>query len=613
MSPKCYSYIRFSTPEQQKGDSNRRQLKMSEDYAKEHGLELDSSMQDEGLSAFKGKHRTKGKLGDFLALVKAGKIPKDSTLIVENLDRLSREEVLDAFDHFRDIIKAGIKIVTLCDRMEYTRESLSANIGQLMISLTIMSRAHEESAIKAKRMKSAWSGKRERIAHHKITARGPEWLTLSEDKTHFIPIPERVEIIRRIFREKLNGKSTRTIAYELNQQTAWIPVGLRQKNGPGGWRDSYIQKILRSRAVIGEFQPHQMTESEGRKPAGEPIPDYFPAIVPQDLFYKVQKRFDENKEKAGNGGGRNSKVCNLFAYLSKCGYCGQPMNFISKGPSSNGHYLLCDTARRGNRQADKQGIASCKRRYVRYGEFEELILTYCKGLNPGDLLPGNEERESTLNIMKGQLLTAQGKAKEAASKVDNLGDTIATTASAAVRQTLEKKLAEALEQQSTHEAEARQLSQEIDRQSHAHDDTGAQLESLRELLSYLKESNGDELIDVRRRLREALRGLIDKIEVYPVGRIPVTEERIKGGIKAILDVHPDTSAEELEQMETWLRARIENRDLRQYTIHFKGGSMRTIVPATSQKLVLDLDLENRKLKHIFKDIDGVTQTRELVP
>jgi len=250
MTPKCYSYIRFSTPEQQKGDSLRRQLKLSENYAKEHGLELDP-MRDLGLSAFKGEHRTKGALGRFLALVKSGKIPKGSTLIVESLDRLSREQVFDALDQFRDIIRAGIRIVTLADHMEYTQESINANIGQLMFSLTIMSRAYEESLTKAKRLKEAWSGKRENIAKKKLTARAPAWLRLNKSRTAFEPIPERVEVINRIFRDKLAGKGTRTIVYELNQQAAWLPDCQKQSSKTPEWRESYVQKILRSTAVIG--------------------------------------------------------------------------------------------------------------------------------------------------------------------------------------------------------------------------------------------------------------------------------------------------------------------------------------------------------------------------
>ena len=40
--PKAYSYIRFSTPEQEKGDSHRPQEKEAEDYAKKYGLTLDA-------------------------------------------------------------------------------------------------------------------------------------------------------------------------------------------------------------------------------------------------------------------------------------------------------------------------------------------------------------------------------------------------------------------------------------------------------------------------------------------------------------------------------------------------------------------------------------------
>jgi DNA invertase Pin-like site-specific DNA recombinase len=41
-------------------------------------------------------HKSKGALGQFLKLVEQGCIAKGSTLLVENMDRLSREQVLDA-------------------------------------------------------------------------------------------------------------------------------------------------------------------------------------------------------------------------------------------------------------------------------------------------------------------------------------------------------------------------------------------------------------------------------------------------------------------------------------------------------------------------------------
>lgn len=583
MTPKCYSYIRFSTPEQIKGDSLRRQLKMSEDYAREKGLELDQSMRDLGVSAFKGLQRTKGALGRFLVLVKDGKIPKGSTLIVESLDRLSRQQIQPALRQFLEITGAGIRIVTLTDRMEYDEQS---DVGQLIISLTIMSRANEESAIKAKRLKSAWDGKRDAIAYKKMTARAPAWLTLSNDKAQFSPIPERTEIINRIYRERLTGLGSELIARGLNLQQAWTPKS--------GWRKSYVEKILHSSAVIGEYQPHQMIDSK-RVPIGDSISDYYPKVVAEDLYFAVRQQMEQRASLSrGNGGGRTGAINNLFGHIAKCGYCGGAMALLNKG-KLNYRYLVCDTARRG--------MPGCKRHFLRYDEFEELVLTYCKGLNPADLLPGHEEQETALKVLQGQLLTVQGKGSQAAAKVDNLSDTIATTNSAIVRQTLEKKLDEALKEQTEHEAEAKQLSKEIKRQSTTNEVTGTQLASMRELLTFLQERKGEELIEVRRRLREELRGLIERIDVYPVGRILMTPERTEHAVKEIIDSFPDVD-------ENWFRTRfesmIDNKNLRRFAIYFKGGSIREIVPATDEKLMMEFDREGGRVLSLSEGVDGKT-------
>src|SRR5437588_5588757 len=85
---KAYSYIRFSTPEQLKGDSLRRQTAMAADYCGRHGLTLDAelTMQDLGVSAYRGKNLDgTGKLGLFLDAVKAGDVAQGSVLLLEAL------------------------------------------------------------------------------------------------------------------------------------------------------------------------------------------------------------------------------------------------------------------------------------------------------------------------------------------------------------------------------------------------------------------------------------------------------------------------------------------------------------------------------------------------
>ena len=106
--PTAYSYVRFSTPEQRKGDSLRRQIELSQRYAKDHGLTLDDTFSDEGVSFYRGRNAKEGALGAFIKAAETGRVKKGSCLLVENLDRLSREAPLDAIDQLRRILSLGI-------------------------------------------------------------------------------------------------------------------------------------------------------------------------------------------------------------------------------------------------------------------------------------------------------------------------------------------------------------------------------------------------------------------------------------------------------------------------------------------------------------------------
>src|SRR4051794_29948517 len=111
---RAYSYVRFSTPEQMSGDSLRRQTELTKSYCDRNSLLLDTStMHDLGVSAFKGDNAETGKLSAFLQAIKSGKVARGSKLIVENLDRLTRNEIGEALSLFISILKSGITIITL--------------------------------------------------------------------------------------------------------------------------------------------------------------------------------------------------------------------------------------------------------------------------------------------------------------------------------------------------------------------------------------------------------------------------------------------------------------------------------------------------------------------
>src|SRR5689334_22473315 len=120
----AYSYLRYSSPEQGDGDSIRRQIAGAEAWCKRNKVALDTGkrMEDRGRSAFKGKHRTTGALAQFLGEVEAGRIERGSVLLIENLDRLSRENPWDAVPLLCSLVNAGVSVVTLSpSEMVYER------------------------------------------------------------------------------------------------------------------------------------------------------------------------------------------------------------------------------------------------------------------------------------------------------------------------------------------------------------------------------------------------------------------------------------------------------------------------------------------------------------
>lgn len=363
----AYSYIRFSTPEQRKGDSLKRQIDLSHQYASEHGLILDDTLmlRDEGVSAFDSSNVDSGALGAFLKKVESKDVQPGSYLLVESLDRLSRANVFDALHLLSSIIRKGITVVTLCDEMEYSIASLSSAIGpqNLMFSIMIMGRAHEESLMKSKRLKSAWQAKRDQSSTKKITRICPAWLTLNKDTNTFDFIENNVSIVVRIFDMASTGHGSYSIMTRLNKE------GIPPFGKANGWHKSYIEKILAGRAVLGEFQPHRI-DGKKRIPSGDLIDDYFPQIVSNELWNLVYTKRQQRKNKGGRSG---IKVSNLFSGMVKCGVCESNLEFENKGTGpKGGEYLICSSSRRS---------LSCTQKRVRYDRFESTLLACLKELD----------------------------------------------------------------------------------------------------------------------------------------------------------------------------------------------------------------------------------------
>jgi DNA invertase Pin-like site-specific DNA recombinase len=384
--PRAYSYVRMSTPEQLKGHSKQRQLESSAAYATAHGLDLvEGGLEDLGVSAFKGDNISTGALGGFLDAVEQRLVPAGSYLLVESLDRITRQEIVEALTLFLRIIKAGINLVTLQDNRVYRADQV--DFQDLIISLTIMSRAHEESQLKSQRVGAAWANKRVRAEtkSQPQTKWCPAWLRLSNDRSRYEIVLARADVIRSIFEESVAGIGIFKISKRLNERR----VPLMGKSN--GWHPSYVAKILSNRAVIGEYQPHKLVGGK-RKPVSDPIKDYFPRVIDDDLFYRAQQSRSERR--ISGRGRKGTYLTNLFSGLATCAYCRSPMKFENKGPPpKGGTFLVCEASKRG---------MGCVTTGWRYEQFESSFLAFVEQIDLGErtyvLADGSKVPSQTFRI-----------------------------------------------------------------------------------------------------------------------------------------------------------------------------------------------------------------------
>jgi len=488
----AYSYLRFSTPDQMKGDSFRRQSELAQEYADKHDLELDTELifHDLGKSAFRGANAVDGALGKFIEAVDAGTVPKGSVLLVENLDRLSRDKIMPALNRFSDLLSKGIIVVTLADGKSYDADSLN-NLPDLMLSLLVMARAHEESEMKSKRGKAAWKNKRKRAAEGQIlTAQCPAWLQVKNGK--FVVLPERAAVIKRIYDMALQGHGSMGITSKLNETKT--PTFGKSKS----WHHSYVRKILSTSAVIGIFQPaHEVFVGGKRKQEadGEPIEGYFPPVIDKAMFYRVKK------SKPGVSGRKGKSPSNVLAGLVRCAKCDGAMHYCGKG-SNRPSYLVCDNARR------KGG---CDALQVRFTTVLKHVLDRVD--LPTPWLLGQKETDKQKQWAHDKLEEIEAKIAEIEARNANIVANLELAPSRA----LAEKLAQNEKTISTFETWIENLTnrlQDLGQNGHQWEETRAAVEEFNRVMTG---DDQEKIGAIRIRLNASLKKLIERLEVGPDG------------------------------------------------------------------------------------------------
>jgi DNA invertase Pin-like site-specific DNA recombinase len=421
--PKAFSYVRFSTPEQAKGRSYERQIELAQAYARDHDLDLaETTYKDLGVSALRLKNAQTGALRAFLKAVENGEIPSGSFLLVESLDRITRSSILEAQALFSLIINGGITIVTLLDRKAYSRESITANPTDLIISIVIMMRGNEESTTKARRVADAYERKRKEAAAGTATVpfnTPPAWLTWDAAKRAYVVTPERATVLRSIFKKAGTGWGQHRITQWLNERET--PTWGKAER----WRRSYVRAVLTNSAVVGTFTPHQkLPDANGkrsRKPL-DPIEGYFPAVVDRELFERVAHRL-----RATGARGRNATTApvSIFAGVIKCAHCGGAVTRVVK--EGKYAYLVCSKA---------SSLGECKYQAVRYEDVEKAFLRNARVIIR-DAPRGPETEE-----LEGEIANLDNVVSVIADEARDLADELIQEKSAVVRARLREKEAE---------------------------------------------------------------------------------------------------------------------------------------------------------------------------
>ncbi|SFB97058.1 Resolvase, N terminal domain [Polaromonas sp. OV174] len=492
-----YSYMRFSDPRQAAGHSGERQRAYAARWAEEHGLQLDDSLslKDEGLSAYHQQHIKSGALGVFLAAVDAGRVPVGSVLIVEGLDRLSRAEPIQAQAQLAQIVNAGITVVTASDGKTYSREHLKANPMDLVYSLLVMIRAHEESDTKSKRVLASIRRQCEGWMAGTYTGlirngKDPAWLELVDGKWQIVP--SRVEAVHAGLDLYRRGHGASSIVRELH--TRGLSLTGR---GPQALQ---IYRLIHQRALIGEKELLLAGEQYN-------LPGYYPALL-------TPAEWSELQAVAGGRGRRTAKgpVPHIITgmRITLCGYCGRALcgqnigtrNRLPGGRIQDGHRRLHCTSKAYGDGCPVAGSTSV-------APIERALMSYCSDIVNLQALYGADRAAAP----RARLATARERVADLTEKLERLTDAMLASAGS-VPATFAKRARELEAEQQIQQAEIVAAERDLAASARTHL-TGAD-----EIWRKLSEGVEAQDTDSRLQTRQLVADTFERIVIYHKGVRP---------------------------------------------------------------------------------------------
>mgnify|MGYP004526068225 FL=1 len=360
-------YARYSS-DSQREESIEGQLRECREYAERNDMTVVGTYIYRALSA-KTADRP-----EFQHMIKDSAKEMFEIVLVWKLDRFFRDRYDSA--HYKHILKKnGVKVVS-------AKEHISEGPEGIILEAMLEGYAEFYSAELSEKIHR---GQKENALKGKNNGGGVPLGYLLDKKAQKLVIdPVTAPLVVEIFERYADGKTVRSIVEDFNAR------GLRTKKGQPFNINSF-SSLLKNRKYIGEYQYQDVI-----------IPGGVPAILSDDLFYRVQARLEKNKRAPATA---KADVDYLLTTKLFCGLC-ERMMIGESGTSHTGdkhYYYKCAGAKRKK---------DCKRKAVRKHWIERaaVLVTVQRVLQDDEIsriaeaiVALQEKEDTSLPAMRQQL------------------------------------------------------------------------------------------------------------------------------------------------------------------------------------------------------------------
>lgn len=309
------AYCRVSTDSDEQATSYEAQVEHYTEYIQKNPeWEFAGIYADDGISGTNTKNRE-----EFNRMIEECEAGNIDMIITKSISRFARN-TLDCLKYIRQLKEKNIPVF-------FEKEAINTMDSKGEVLLTIMaSLAQQESQSLSQNVKL---GLQFRYQNGQVQVNHNHFLGYTKDEEGNLVIdPEQAKVVKRIYREYLEGYSMDKIAKGLEED------GILTGAGKTKWWTSTINKILRNEKYIGDalLQKTYTTDflNKTRVKNNGIVPQYYvegnhEAIIPKDIFLRVQEELVRRRVvKISANGKKHSYSCkHCFAQIVICGECGE--------------------------------------------------------------------------------------------------------------------------------------------------------------------------------------------------------------------------------------------------------------------------------------------------